>query len=384
MEANQSASQVYGIERHTLCLASVSGDSIHSRFALGTLGITEPSEIHLVDFDSDEKALSSTVYKHKCGIRALESTPWNPSQFLAINHSVSAASLPVELVELPEDNLETGSSVQDRPVRSIAELDISSAESSLPRSLACHPASHCQKAAIVSPTEVSIWEVGQGKLEQMSSIAASRYSLEEIQSAAWHPTNAFQLSTTDDICVRSWDLRADSKNMQTMTIDYAHSGKVRALDYNPNLPYIIASGGDDGCVRLWDTRNFSSPLLEIANHSHWIYCVAFNPNHDQLLLSAGADGLVNLESIVSVSSACAIAEIDYMSETGSASSSGKELSDTEEKPSDGLVAQYDDHETSVYAGKWSKADPWVFASLSFDGRLVINAVPQSEKYKILL
>ncbi|KAJ2850334.1 hypothetical protein IWW36_001951, partial [Coemansia brasiliensis] len=223
MEANQGASQVYGIERHTLCLASISGDTIRSRFALGTLGITEPSEIHLVDFDSDEKALSSTVYKHKCGIRALESTPWSASQLLVINHGAAVASLPVELVELPEDNLETEPCTQERPVKSIAELDISSAESSLPRSLACHPASYCQQAAVVSPTEVSIWEVGQGKFEHMHSISASRYSLEEIQAAAWHPTNAFHLSTTDDMCVRSWDLRADPKNMQTMTIDYAHS-----------------------------------------------------------------------------------------------------------------------------------------------------------------
>ena len=51
---------------------------------------------------------------------------------------------------------------------------------------------------------------------------------------------------------------------------------------------------------------------------------------------------------------------------------------------DGVVATYEEHEDSVYAVEWSTADPWLFASLSYDGRLVINRVPRQTKYKILL
>lgn len=56
----------------------------------------------------------------------------------------------------------------------------------------------------------------------------------------------------------------------------------------------------------------------------------------------------------------------------------------QETPKDGVIATYEEHEDSVYAVDWSTADPWVFASLSYDGRLVINRVPRAEKYKILL
>ncbi|KAJ2819330.1 Protein tssc1, partial [Coemansia furcata] len=94
----------------------------------------------------------------------------------------------------------------------------------------------------------------------------------------------------------------------------------------------------------------------------------FNAFHDQLLVTAGSDALVSLESAVSVSSAGA-------ADTHSADST---------RPTDGLVRHYDAHESSVYAVQWSAADPWVFASLSFDGRLVISGVPREEKYKILL
>lgn len=51
---------------------------------------------------------------------------------------------------------------------------------------------------------------------------------------------------------------------------------------------------------------------------------------------------------------------------------------------DNVIATYEEHEDSVYAVDWSSADPWLFASLSYDGRLVINRVPRALKYHILL
>ena len=50
---------------------------------------------------------------------------------------------------------------------------------------------------------------------------------------------------------------------------------------------------------------------------------------------------------------------------------------------DEVIARYEEHEDSVYSAVWSSADAWVFASLSYDGRLVINHVPQQEKFAIL-
>jgi len=51
---------------------------------------------------------------------------------------------------------------------------------------------------------------------------------------------------------------------------------------------------------------------------------------------------------------------------------------------DGLVRPYLDHEQSVFSAVWCAADAWIFASVSLDGKAVINHVPSSEKYKILL
>ena len=50
---------------------------------------------------------------------------------------------------------------------------------------------------------------------------------------------------------------------------------------------------------------------------------------------------------------------------------------------DEVIATYEEHEDSVYRAVWSVADAWVFASLSFDGRVVVNHVPSQEKFSIL-
>ena len=51
---------------------------------------------------------------------------------------------------------------------------------------------------------------------------------------------------------------------------------------------------------------------------------------------------------------------------------------------DGLVAKYAQHEDSVYSVAWSSVDPWTFASLSYDGRVVVSTVPPEEKRKLVL
>mmetsp|Transcript_18737 Transcript_18737/g.35370 ORF Transcript_18737/g.35370 Transcript_18737/m.35370 type:complete len:125 (-) Transcript_18737:188-562(-) len=122
-------------------------------------------------------------------------------------------------------------------------------------------------------------------------------------------------------------------------------------------------------ARFWDLRNPSRPINQLGGHTHWIWQIRFNRYHDQLLLTAGTDSVVNLWSIVSASSA----PVGELEGTGS----------TSEKEGDKRIKKYEDHRDSVYSVAWS-SDAWVFASLSYDGTVVVNNVPQSEKYKILL
>ncbi len=51
---------------------------------------------------------------------------------------------------------------------------------------------------------------------------------------------------------------------------------------------------------------------------------------------------------------------------------------------DRLLCVFDEHEESVYTAQWASNDPWLLASLSYDGRLILNRVPKNEKFQILL
>lgn len=149
-------------------------------------------------------------------------------------------------------------------------------------------------------------------------------------------------------------------------------------------------------------------------HTHRVWTVRYNRCHDQLLLSGGTDSLLNLWRVSSVSSAPLLEMDDAGGWVGTQKqrdkasipwawrrghwrcllscslphSRSRSLPNTHQKNSsdapDVLVKAFGEHEESVYALAWSAADPFLFASASYDGKVVVNAVPPSQKYKILL
>jgi EARP and GARP complex-interacting protein 1 len=187
---------------------------------------------------------------------------------------------------------------------------------------------------------------------------------ETIQCATWNPHHDKTIAFGAGTHIIEWDIKS---NQLLTRIEHAHEVGVRNLDYNQNKPRHIVSCGDDSMVRIWDSRNVKKPLMEMSDHTHWVWSVQFNKFHDQLLLSCSSDSQVNLQSVVSISSV-PVVESD---------------GDTP-RPVDGLISSFDQHEDSVYCVAWSPSDPWIFASVSFDGRIVVNFVPQDHKYKIIL
>ncbi|PVU98453.1 hypothetical protein BB559_001596 [Furculomyces boomerangus] len=227
-------------------------------------------------------------------------------------------------------------------------------------------------------------------------------------------------------------------NIEYQIVTGGEDGIVRIFDLRNNISEISSNSVENS--------EHGNKLLEIGDytHTHWVCSVEYNHFHDQLVLSSGSDARVNMHSIYSVSSANTF--VNYLSQNNNSndpktlnvgSQNGKNtgfdddmdlgydiaesefsgfsqnnspkengfdttVNDSWLNPdnnttdsgsdsnyetfnkNDGLVAHFDDHETSVYRACWSKTNPWLFTSLSLDGRVVVNYVPKSEKYKILL
>ncbi|RLN51012.1 hypothetical protein BBJ28_00023703, partial [Nothophytophthora sp. Chile5] len=159
------------------------------------------------------------------------------------------------------------------------------------------------------------------------------------RALAWDPHHEAQLAFALGGSVRTWDLRAKG---EAAGVEDAHPSAALALAFNPNKPFALASGGDDGKLKFWDLRYARKPTLALAAHSHWIW---------------------------------SLDERDLMDETAAG---GAAVADT-------LIRRVDEHEDAVYAASWAAGgDAWLFASVSYDGRLAVNHVPSTEKYKILL
>lgn len=125
-------------------------------------------------------------------------------------------------------------------------------------------------------------------------------------------------------------------------------------------------------------RNNKQPVFSRRDHQHWITSVSFNKFHDQLILTASTDSSVLLTCAASCSSESVV------------ESKANSANVNEDSPvvktqlADGLLEKFEQHEDSVYCAEWSSLDPWIFCSVSWDGRVVIKKVPKKYKYQILL
>ena len=221
----------------------------------------------------------------------------------------------------------------------------------------------------IESANAAIGEANVGKLQGKG--------FNELTFGAWNPhQNSQQFATVNEHHVRGWDVKSMK---QVWTLESPGNQVIRCIDFNPNRQYHLVSSGDDAALRFWDIRNPKKALAVRHDHSHWVWSVKYNQFHDQLILSSSSDGNVVLSSMTSISSE-PLGHLDDDDDVN-------EDDDEEDKEvsavlEDGKIRTYE-NEDSVYCAEWSATDPWIFASLSYDGRLVIHHVPRSIKFRIL-
>lgn len=207
-----------------------------------------------------------------------------------------------------------------------------------------------------------------------------------------HNKNTCAIAVSSDLMI----VNTHNQNISLVFKDM-HKGNIRDIDYNPNKPNIIVTGGDDCRIKFWDIRNNKRPLKTLVGHSHWVQNIKYNPSHDQLLVSTGSDNIVNLWRITSTSSVPwentihsvehdSIANNQYLDKKLKSLdyNSNQYNSNVDIDAIDIKIRSIDQHEDSVYSMAWSACEPWMFVTLSYDGRIILSHVPSTEKYKILL
>jgi histone-binding protein RBBP4 len=75
------------------------------------------------------------------------------------------------------------------------------------------------------------------------------------------------------------------------TVEHAHSSEVNCVAFNPLNAHLLATGGSDAAVNLWDLRQISQSkkLHAFEGHAGGVYSVEWSPFSEHLLGSSGDD-----------------------------------------------------------------------------------------------
>ena len=380
---------IHGLElpARALCARLAETDEIH--FIAATQSVTSENQIHLLTYNDEDNELDKYIYSHPAGeVWDIKTSPFNRDLVATVYSrilegkqifSASLWTLPDEQETLTEAQLSEGDETHGATARD-RKLSLNTAVTKL-----------CDFRELEGRVSVVSWDAKEGSSaivcvdEAMAKLYKLDNEISELTPCGTILTAEKKHTSVNAVfnphlglvdCILSGenvtgiDFRVSKP---VFSIPRPHSLTTRDADFNPNKPYYIATGGDDCQVKFWDIRHLGSPLITRRDHTHWIWGVQFNPNHDQLVVSCSSDSNVSLARLSSIASD-PIPIID------------EDLQDTVVKPPqpDELIVTYDVHEDSVYKVQWSSANSWVFASLSYDGRLAINHVPHSETLKILL
>ncbi|KAG0252121.1 Protein tssc1 [Mortierella polycephala] len=388
MEPTEHHSCAYGLRHQTRCLSAIKSTDGKSRFIIGTQELLKPNEVHLLTFDEELFEISATTFSHPHEIWDISSSKDDPDLFFTCYKQVidgkkvqSKASLwRMKQAHKNEDDMDHDRLHHHGPsgeLEHVLSLDIG--DGSVKKVIW----QDSTEVISVEDWRICIWDIDikQGIAKLTGSIDTPNKKF-KFTSAVMNP-HAQEVVAVYGRSIQGWNL---SSLKPTFTIRDSQPALILCIDYNPNRPFQVATGGDDCKVRIWDVRDTTAgPIMVIQDHTHWVWSVAYNKFHDQLVLTSSSDCQVNLQSIVSISTGA-----DYKYGDGSdveqeQDEESDDLTDNvQDVPTDGLVQAFDQHEDSVYQVAWSSVDPWLFLSLSYDGRAVMNQVPSEEKFKIIM
>ena len=124
--------------------------------------------------------------------------------------------------------------------------------------------------------------------ESSPSNSSSSDAMNSIEDIQWSPTEATVLAGAQ--CggnVLIFDTRAPNKAMLSHRI---HEADVNVLSWNTLVSNLLATGGDDGTLAVWDLRHFGKdqpePLARFTPHKTPITSVEWHPTDESMLVAS--------------------------------------------------------------------------------------------------
>jgi len=338
-------------------------EKVNSVWIVGTNSLREENEVRFLQYDADqERLLSVKILAHNAEIWDISPSATEGDLFFTVWSKVGTYGVSLWQA-LPMDTMSLVTDLQGHQ--------------GVIRSVKWHPLQP-DLAITIEEGFLRTWSITSGGVQ--ASGQADAGELVQLWGGALHPRQKDVMATAGGNNVQLWDLRTMSR---TGEVSGAHRMPVRDVSFASHNEHRFVTGGDDCRLRFWDMRMLgkAEALLELGGHSHWLWRAQYSPFHDPLVASSSSDSLVNLYHTPQLAAHTAATPIP---DTAPAAQPGHAAAPIRAGDLDGKAHTFDEHEDSVYGLAWSAADPWLFASLSYDGRVVVNKVPKNVKYKVLI
>ncbi len=124
--------------------------------------------------------------------------------------------------------------------------------------------------------------------EKPGEIARYSDSTTPIEAAALSPDLSRVATGGEDGILRIWDRK---KTMRPIVSCPGHSGVIHAIVYSPDGRF-IATAGEDSTVRIWEAHS-GKAIKKIDSHTAAVRCIAFSPD-GAMLASGGEDNLIRV------------------------------------------------------------------------------------------
>ncbi|KAG0713803.1 EARP-interacting [Chionoecetes opilio] len=331
---------IYGLEDfQARALAAHSAETEKINFLVGTQSLRRTNQVQLIEFDDDTSLVTKQTFEHPAGeVWKIVAAPQSPDIIATVYNNTQdycgefgAAIWRLSLegsLSGPLDDTRCGG----EQVEKLCDLN-----------------GACDLDAQIPGSPVP----GLGS---------------QAWSVVWAPEKDSHLVTLVDNHVYHWDVEAAGRSARVIgkvTVEGRGTVSLGSGRWYPHQHGSQVAATHGSSVRAWDMRTMKPT---------WVWSVRYNASYDQLVLTCSSDQRIILSNLPSIASQPFGTMVDQ-------EDTSKEEKDKVEGTEEGVIQIYDDHEDSVYAVEWSAADFWTFASLSYDGRLVINKVPRSVKYK---
>ncbi|QCE16746.1 peroxin-7 [Vigna unguiculata] len=318
----------YGLKYQARCISDVKADTDHTSFLAGTLSLKEENEVHLIRLSSSGTELfCEGLFSHPNEIWDLVSCPFDQRIFSTVYSNGETCG--AAIWQIPELYGELNSPQLEK----ITSLDTDSGKI---KCILWWPSGRHDKLISINEENMYLWNLDVSKKTAQVQSQDSAGMLHKLSGGAWDPHDVSSVAATCESYLQLWDVRTMKK---TISVECSHACSV---DYHPQKQHILVTAEHESGIHIWDLRKPKLPIQELPGHTH----------------CSGTDSTVNL----------------WLTSTNHDELTTERLVDSSARWVDPLLNSYSDYEDSIYGLTWSSREPWIFASLSYDGRVVVESV----------